>query len=209
MKAVIFDLDGTLVLSAQLHYRAYQQAIGVKRFSVSYKIFKTKYYGCGARYIVAHFLEKNETDKVVTSYAKKKQKQFGNLLRIHQLRTVTGVRQILKKLTVKNISLAIASAAQKKSIIAMLQKTRLEKYFPVVISGEDVPRTKPAPDIFLLAAKKLGLSPKDCLVFEDSSEGVTAAKKAGMMCIALLTTRSKKELLIAGADQVIKDYNTP
>ncbi len=205
MDAVIFDLDGTLVLSARLHFIAYKKALGAA-FTVSYAQFKQQFYGRGARFIVATCLKKKENDPAVARQAVKKQQIFSKLLKTHPLRTVAGVRPFLKKLSALNIPLALASAAQRKSIEGMLAKTKLKEYFSIVVSGEEVKRTKPAPDIFITTAKKLRVSTKKCLVFEDSSEGVSSAKKAGMLCIALLTTRTKKELMLAGADKVIRSY---
>ena len=86
----------------------------------------------------------------------------------------------------------------------VLQLTNLESYFDLFVSGDLVQHSKPAPDIFLYAAKKLDISPEDCVVIEDAASGVKAAKNAGMKCVAITTTHTAE--LLEEADLVIDSY---
>jgi len=104
------------------------------------------------------------------------------------------------------IKQAIASSSGMKNITTMLFAFGLLGYFDLLVSGANLP-AKPEPDVFLEAAKLIELSPAECLVIEDSSAGVQAAKEAGMTCIAVLTSHTKSQL--TAADLLVDDFRTP
>ncbi len=110
-----------------------------------------------------------------------------------------GLLDALKILQEQGIKMAIASSSTREIIDAAIKHLRLEDYFDVIVSGNEVESGKPAPDIFLKTAEKLGIQPKECVVFEDAASGVQAAKAAGMKCIAipLPTEISNPEFAIA------------
>lgn len=101
--------------------------------------------------------------------------------------------------------LALASSSSHIVIGLTLSRLQIQSLFDVIVSGDDVERGKPAPDIFLLAAKKLGIAPSNCLVIEDSKHGVSAAKAAGMYCLGFKgTPHNKHDLSLA--DQIIDSF---
>lgn len=136
------------------------------------------------------------TNSIVTPY-------FQNLKTIE---TMPGVLRFIQHLSKENILLAVASSSHKEVIEIILEKTGLKKYFPIVVDSQLAGSSKPEPDIFLLAAKKLGISPEKCIVIEDSTNGIKAAKSAGMFCIAFAGPgsefQSQKE-----ADLIVVDFN--
>jgi HAD superfamily hydrolase (TIGR01509 family) len=101
--------------------------------------------------------------------------------------------------------MAVASSSYPEIIKIILEKTGLRKYFDVVVSSQEAGKSKPEPDVFLLAARKLGIPAKDCLVVEDSANGIKAAQAAGMSCVAYqgagANSQSQKE-----ADAVVRSY---
>ncbi|MFC7439748.1 HAD family hydrolase [Laceyella putida] len=105
------------------------------------------------------------------------------------------MRKFLDLLKGAGYPLAVASGSSAAIIGSVLKQTGLQTYFDVVLSSEEVPRGKPAPDVFLEAAKRLGVAPEHCVVMEDSQYGVEAAKAAGMGCVAIpyLTDRPLAE----------------
>ncbi|MFW6006550.1 MAG: HAD family hydrolase [Halanaerobiales bacterium] len=116
-----------------------------------------------------------------------------------------GTKEILNKLK-KNYQLALASSADLIKIKANLKEANISPdIFQVIFSGDDVENKKPAPDIYLKTAEKMGVSSKNCLVIEDSLSGIKAAKSADMKCAGLTSSFSRNKLIEAGADRVIDE----
>jgi len=117
---------------------------------------------------------------------------------------MSDVSDVLKNLHSKGIPVALASSSTKEVIEAVLQKFGIAQYFQVIVSGDDVKHSKPHPEIFLLAAKKLNMSPNNCVVVEDSTNGVLAAKHAGMFCVGYKPSANSHEL--KDASVIIKSF---
>lgn len=119
---------------------------------------------------------------------------------------IAGVENLLKLLEEKGIAEGVASSSARKNVEAVLEKLDLTKYFSALVCGEDIMNGKPAPDIFLKAAKLLHTSPNDCAVIEDSRNGLLAAKAAGMTCIGYAGDLNSKQDL-TGADLLIRSFH--
>lgn len=207
MKAVIFDLDGTIVYSHPTHFRAYELLFKDFGITWSFKEFNDMFAGTGAPAITRIILARHGiTNADIPVLVKKKRDLFNALLKEKKLETVKGFHEFLDGLNKRKIARAIASGSNRQNIIKMLENIGVAQHFPIIVSGEDVPNPKPAPDIFLAAASLLGINPADCLVLEDTDHGVSAAKTAGMKCIALSTSIDPARLKEAGADKVVADY---
>lgn len=115
-----------------------------------------------------------------------------------------GLIELLKRLESRKIPRVIASSGLMKNIELILSELKVGHYFSVIVSGEMPERGKPAPDIFLMAASKAKTEPKDCIVVEDSSNGIIAAKAAGMKCVGYINKGSGKQDL-SKADLIISD----
>jgi HAD superfamily hydrolase (TIGR01509 family) len=113
-----------------------------------------------------------------------------------------GALGLLADLEAHSVPLALASSAKRTWIRATLTSLGVADYFPIVLSGEDVDRGKPAPDIFLLTAKRLRVSPPRCLVIEDSPKGIAAGRAAGMDVIAVRTPPTR-HLSLSGATRIV------
>jgi len=107
-----------------------------------------------------------------------------------ELRPMAGALELLEKLRGKK-TLALASSSYRDAVDGVLQGLDIVHYFQAVVSGVDVARVKPAPDIFLAAARQVGAMPSQCLVLEDAEKGVLAAREAGMSCIAVPTEQTR------------------
>lgn len=116
-----------------------------------------------------------------------------------------GVREILESFRSKHIRSAVASSSSRKMIMNDLRSTGIDGYFDVIVSGEDVSRGKPAPDIFLLAAQRLGCAPQDCYVFEDGINGVRAGIAAGCVTIMIPDLFEPTEDIRAGCAGIFPD----
>jgi beta-phosphoglucomutase len=203
--AIIFDMDGVLINSEPFYFEVEKQnfeALGLPitdeehqtyqgtATDVMWEKIKTRYK---ISYSVSELVEM--TDTIVTPYFESFEK----------LDPMPGVEELIQFSHEKKIPLALASSSFPNVIKIILEKTGLKKYFNVVVDSQMAGASKPEPDIFLLAAKKLEISPKKCLVIEDSTNGIKAAKTAGMTCIAFAGPGSEFQNQIE-ADWIISDF---
>jgi len=206
MKAIIFDMDGTIVRSEKFHFKAFQTIFKEVGLKFTEAIFKKKYSGTGSEYIFKDMFRVNKVKKDPYHYIEKKKKLFQEYLVKHKLQIVPGFKQFFKKAKENKIKMGIASGTNIENIGLTLKNVGYDKEFKVITSGTEVKKPKPAPDVFLLAAKRLRVEPEKCVAFEDAVLGIESAKKAKMYVIGLATTNSAYALKKAGADKVVKDF---
>ena len=127
-------------------------------------------------------------------------------LRSGNIQPIAGVVDLIKALKEEGIPMIVASSAIRENIEVVIERFQIKDYFQGYVSGQDVEKTKPHPDIFLKAAEKLNISPKNCLVIEDAKHGVTAAKAAGMFCVGYKNLNSGDQDL-SKADLVVDHIN--
>jgi beta-phosphoglucomutase family hydrolase len=175
-KAYLFDLDGTVADSMPLHFRAWTQAVNDAGGAFPEDVF----YELGGVPIVRVVEILNERygyTMPAEQVAHKKEELYLTL--IHEVQPVASVVAHVKAMHGK-IPLAIVSGSPRASIESTLRTLGLSEYFDTLVGAEDYKRGKPDPEPFLTAAARLGVEPKDCLVFEDADAGIAAAKAAGM-----------------------------
>jgi len=119
---------------------------------------------------------------------------------------IRGVAGFVEQLVRANVPRAVATSASRGDLDALLSQVGLRGHFDVIVTSEDVRWGKPNPEVFLLAAAGLEVPPATCLVFEDSLVGVHAARNAGMRVVGLTTAHDSRELLAAGAERAIADF---
>lgn len=187
IKGIIFDLDGVLVSTDELHYQAWKrlaQELGIKNFT---KEDNEKQRGVSRMESLEIVLNKGE--KVYSliekeALAERKNDYYKDLLETLDNKAVLkGVVSTICYL--KQIGMLIGIGSVSKNTPAILQRTELEQYIDQVSCGLDITNSKPDPEVFLVAAKKLGLEPENCLVVEDSKAGIVAAKAAGMKSLGV------------------------
>jgi len=174
----IFDLDGTLVDTMPLHYTAWESAL--RKAGLKEKLDENLFYELGgvpSRKVAALLGKRHGLDlDPVAVYRDKEDAFMGSL---EKLALIAPVVDFARRVG-KTHPVSIASGGTRDVVTSTLEKTGLAPLFPTVVTADDVLHGKPAPDMFLLAAKRMGVAPKDCLVFEDGQPGITAAKAAGM-----------------------------
>ncbi|MFX1518464.1 MAG: HAD family hydrolase [Promethearchaeota archaeon] len=186
-KAIIFDLDGTLIDSIPAHVRAYQK-LANDEFGIHLEQESIlKHFGKKSRDIIKALLPAYGKD--LDALVKKKQSFYREAF--NSVKLLLGVEKLLHAIKKKGIRRALGTSSSSRNVDFTLKKFDLE--FDVVITGEDVERGKPSPDTFLKIAQRLNLSPKDCLVIGDSVYDIIAAKKAGMKAIGVLTGSTTRE----------------
>ncbi len=210
LKAVIFDMDGVIIDSEPLHSRAALLALqkynsGITLDYIERFIGSTTYYMC--QKMVDDFHVDVNPEELLKAYDE--MKEF--LLKKEGYTIVPYVIDCIKDLYKNKIKLSIASSSSVKEIEEVMDSLNIRKYFTSFVSGTTVAHTKPAPDIFLKAAESLDAVPEECLIIEDSYNGVTAATRAGITCIGFVNPNSGKQdlsqaaLLVEGFDEI--NYN--
>lgn len=210
IKGVIFDMDGTIILSEKLHFAAYSEVLS--RFGIFFKFedYMRRFAGSGSHNIFSTVLMengKNLTEAELNEIIEEKRDLYTKIVQLEEVPLVAGIRECLMGFQKKGMPMAIATGNGKLKIVRfMLKRAGIESFFSHIVSIAEVPNGKPAPDVFLEAARRLKTKPNETLVFEDAVNGVVAAHSAGMRVIALETTTPREELIAAGADKTIKDY---
>ena len=178
-RAYLFDCDGTVVDSMPLHYIAWKQALGEWGCDLDENLF----YSWGGKppvEIIAALNQMHGLDMPVDAVAERKESLYYD-----QLPNLKPVPEVLEHIDAQQgrIPFAIVSGSSRESIVKSLTTVHLLDRFAVLVGSEDYARSKPAPDAFLTAAARLGIPPKDCLVFEDTEMGIQAATAAGMAAV--------------------------
>jgi beta-phosphoglucomutase len=205
IKAIIFDLDGTLVDSEPFNVEIEKLQFRLNELSISEEEHR-KYLGISSDVMWRDIAQRHNltlpVDELIEQYRTECIRFFSEL---NEIPIMPGIIDLLEKLRTKNYPLAVASSSFPEIIHIILEKAGLSNYFQVIVSSQEAGKSKPEPDIFLLAAKLLGVNPVDCLVVEDSANGINAAHAAEMSCVAYqgpgVNPQSQKE-----ADAIVKSY---
>lgn len=194
IKAVIFDLDGVLVTTDSLHYEAWKrlgEEIGITDFT---KEDNVRQRGISRMASLEILLEKTDvkyTDAEKEELAERKNNYYKQSLGgLTKKDVLPGAKEVLEFLREHGIKTAVGSASKNAPMI--LEKTGLLPFLDAVACGLDVTKSKPDPEVFLKAAEKLSVPPKDCMVFEDADAGIEAAKRGGMFSFAVGAARGNK-----------------
>lgn len=187
IKGIIFDLDGVLVSTDELHYQAWKKLakeLGINNFT---KEDNEKQRGVSRMESLEVVLNKGDRIYSVEEkeeLAERKNNYYKDLLETLDHKAVlSGVVKTICHL--KQLGMLIGIGSVSKNTPAILQRTELDQYIDKVSCGLDITNSKPDPEVFLVAARKLGLEPENCLVVEDSAAGIVAAKAAGMKSLGV------------------------
>ncbi|GIJ93634.1 beta-phosphoglucomutase [Capnocytophaga stomatis] len=207
MKGYIFDLDGVIVDTAKFHFLAWkkigeefgfqlthelnEQLKGVSRVDSLQKILN--WAGVS--------VSSEKFDELAT---RKNADYLTYVEKMNENDILPGVKAFLEKAKQENIKIALGSAS--KNARPILQKLGIISYFDAIVDGNDVTKAKPDPEVFVTAAKKLGLSNSDCVVFEDAEAGIEAAKRAGMKTIGIGSSEvlTEADEVFSGFDEILR-----
>lgn len=198
-KSVIFDMDGVLVDSEPVINQAAIQ--GLREFGVESKPEDfIPFIGAGEDRYIGCVAQKHGT-KYKVEMKNRVYEIYLNIVK-DNIKVYEGIHSLLDNLVKDGYKIGLASSADMIKVEANLAAAQISpNIFSVLISGDDVENKKPSPDIYILAAKKIGANPSCCTVIEDALNGIEAAKRAGMRCIGVATSFDKHQLLNAGADK--------
>lgn len=186
-RAVLWDVDGTLLDSAELHFLAWRDTVAERGFDLTRERFAAT-FGHRNDAVLRDYFGPQITAAEIAQISTVKEARFRELLGSAGVVALPGVARWLARLRAGGWRQAVASSAQPASLEAMLGALRLAEYFAATVSARDVARGKPAPDVFLLAADRVGVPPERCVVVEDAPAGLEAARAAGMRAIGVRTT---------------------
>ena len=204
--AIIFDMDGVLVDTEPIHIKIekrqfkmngisltdeeHRQFLGTTSENMWREIGRMKQL----KVSVEALINQNKTESIL------------HFREQSEIPVMPGIFELLDELNSKKYPLAVASSSDPEIIELILEKTRLKTYFQVIVSSKEAGKSKPEPDVFLLAARKLKIPPENCMVVEDSENGIRAAHSAGMYCVAYQSPDTDPKTQI-DADLIVKSFD--
>ncbi|MCB0805608.1 MAG: HAD family phosphatase [Bacteroidales bacterium] len=200
--AVIFDMDGVVVDNFKYHKRAWD--IFCDRHGIDLSDdFKSGIFGGTNKDHLESFFKKPLSKSEIGKYEDEKEAIYRGIYEPF-IQPLNGLKVFLDELHAQNVPVALATSSPPVNVSFVLGKTGLKKSFTVITHADDVRHGKPDPEIYLLSARRLGIIPDKCFVFEDSEAGIKSAKSAGMNVIAVATTHSREE--IEGVSGIIENF---
>jgi beta-phosphoglucomutase family hydrolase len=204
--AFIFDMDGTLVDNMPFHTHAWLETLDELGAKPDPHTFHDRTAGMINPEIFRMFLGPDLTDEQIAAYADAKEQRYRHLYAPH-LRPLPGLAEFLQQARAAGMRLGVATAANWEDAAFILDGIGLRSFFNTIVTADDIQRGKPDPQIFLIAAQRLGVPAERCLVFEDSTMGIEAARRAGMISVALTTSISaQKAEALAGVRLAVGDF---
>jgi beta-phosphoglucomutase len=202
--AIIWDVDGTLVDTAEQHFRAWSKlAVEINKPFTRADFAAT--FGMRNPEIIRKLFFLDADDERCCVLGERKEDLYRSSVREEGTQLLPGVSRLLAEFAASGWPQAVGSSAPPGNLELLLGLTSTRHYFAVVVTGEDVSRGKPDPEVFLIAAVKLRVEPSRCVVFEDAVAGVEAARAGGMHCVAVTFVghHPADKLRAAGADLVV------
>jgi tRNA threonylcarbamoyl adenosine modification protein YeaZ len=198
-RGVIWDMDGVIIDSAELHFRSWRDALGKRGIEMSREQFDAT-FGRRNDDIIAYVTGRPAIPEEVATIGNEKETAYRRMV-VGQARAFPGVMELMRTLKESDFKQAVASSAPPENVALIVREMALEGLIDATVDASQVSKGKPDPEVFLKAAAGLGLEPESCLVIEDAVAGVEAAVRAGMAVIAVSNTHPKDKL--AAADLVV------
>ena len=205
LKAVLFDMDGVIVDTEPLHHKAYYMMFNAFNIEVSPELYES-FTGQSTINICKGLCEHFKLDNNPEELVQNKRTAFTNLFHNDpSLQLIDGVLELIKDYYTNGVTLVLASSASMFTINNVFTRFNLDQYFIAKLSGADLKASKPHPEIFEKAAEASGHKREHCIVIEDSTNGIKAAKSAGVFCVGFDSANSKNQDY-SQADIVVADF---
>jgi beta-phosphoglucomutase len=190
--AVIFDMDGVLVDNASYHVQAWKQFL--QSHGIHFQDdMKTKIFGATNKEHLELFFDRSLSEREIYEFELQKEQIYRNLY-FSEIKPVKGLISFLELLERNNIPIAMATSGPRVNIDFVIDRTSTTRFFSQIFDASSVSKGKPDPEIYLKTIDSLGMSPQNCIVIEDSINGILAAKSAGAKVIGITTTHKADEL---------------
>lgn len=193
LKAVLFDMDGVIVDTEPLHCKAYYTMFEKVDIDVSRALYES-FTGQSTIEICRQLCQQFQLSETPETLVKLKREAFKHLFEFDDsLAMIDGVLDIIKEYHSKGLTLVLASSASMNTINFVFDRFNLNQYFVAKLSGADLKASKPHPEIFINAAKASGFKKEECMVIEDSTNGIAAANAAEIFCVGFMSPHSKNQ----------------
>lgn len=191
--AVIFDMDGVICHTNPYHSLAFREFFSTRNLAPTEEEFAQHMFGKSNSYILSHFLKRPIIGEELLALEDEKESLFRKIYADH-VEPIAGFLNFITDLERNGTKLGVATSAPYANLELILSKVPIREKLGSILASENVKKHKPDPEVYLASAANLGLSPDQCLVFEDSFSGISAALNAGMSVVGVLTSHTKEEL---------------
>ena len=191
--AVIFDMDGVICHTNPYHSLAFREFFSTRNLAPTDEEFAQHMFGKSNSYILSHFLKRKIEGEELLQLEQEKEGLFRKIYEPN-VEPISGLVEFINNLKNNGAKLGVATSAPYANLELILNKVPIREILRSIMAREDVKKHKPDPEVYLTSAKNLGISPDQCIVFEDSFSGVSAALNAGMKVVGVLTSHTKEEL---------------
>ncbi|WP_348797106.1 HAD family hydrolase [Flavobacterium adhaerens] len=192
-QCVIFDMDGVICHTNPHHAKAFEAFFDKYQIPHSEKEFEDHMYGKHNGYIMSHFFERPISGIELKELENEKESMFREIYK-DKVKTIPHYLDFLKKLKAHNFKTAVATSAPRANLDLIVNTLGIADKMNSMMASEDVTAHKPNPEVYLKSAERVGVSPSDCVVFEDSFSGVTAGLNAGMKVVGVLSSHTREQL---------------
>ncbi len=199
-KAIVFDMDGVLVDSYGAHYDSWRRLAEAHGLEITEKQF-AETFGMTSREIIHNLWPGTADEREIELWDSEKEQYYRDILQ-QDFPQMDGAAELIESLHEAGFAMAIGSSGPSENVRVVMEKLTGAKYIAATVDGHEVSHGKPDPEVFLTAAKKLGVAPQDCAVLEDAVAGLQAARNAGMVAIGITGT-AQRETLAPCAELVV------
>jgi beta-phosphoglucomutase len=204
--ALIFDMDGVLVDSNPFHVQKWIEFLHERGIPYNAEDLPKQVLGSRNDTAFRRFFGRDLREGEIEKLSEDLEARFRAAFRPHA-QPLLGLKTLMDECRAEGIPLAVASSAMTKNVDFVVDTLKLRSYFASIVTGDDVSRPKPDPEIYIQAAERLTLAPAKCVAFEDSFVGIESAKRASMKCVAIASTFPAEELRSqTQADLVVKNF---
>lgn len=191
--AVIFDMDGVICHTNPYHSLAFREFFSARNLNPTDEDFAGHMFGKSNSYILSHFLGRPIIGEELLLLEEEKESLFRKIYAPH-IQPIDGILEFITDLQHYGVKLGVATSAPSANLDLILSEVPIREKLGSILASEDVKKHKPDPEVYLTSAQNLGVTPEQCLVFEDSYSGISAALNAGMRVVGVLTSHTIEEL---------------
>jgi beta-phosphoglucomutase len=207
LKALMFDLDGTLIDSEFFHFECWNEILKESHVKLTYDDWLKNYAGIPLPTNAKNLIEKYNISTPLMDLIEIRENLTLERLKTKDVNLMPHVADVLEYFHDKDLTLALVTSSPRKDVEAIFERNGLGKYFKLIITRSEVTKSKPDPESYNLCCEQLGFDKENCIVFEDTINGVKSAKAAGLTCFAIQSNTEEHDKLSI-ADQLFLDFNT-
>ncbi|RZK21028.1 MAG: HAD family phosphatase [Pedobacter sp.] len=206
IKALLFDLDGTLIDSERFHFDCWNEFLSQYEVTLDFKDWLTNYAGIPLPQNAKTIMSRYKIDEELAGFVERRELITFNGFRTKHIELMPFALDFIQYFYDKGLTLAVVTASPRNDVEAVFEKNGLAKYFSMFVTRTDVTKSKPDPESYNICVEKLGLAKEECIVFEDTLNGVKSAVAAGITTYAIQNNiRAHQKLKIA--DQLFLNFN--